>query len=89
MIVHANNITQTDDRQSACELFRSWSYDSNQNRSTAGLQSFDTGPFILSLKKITKKIHTKDHAATIFIPFMTDGNKRVYKINLQLKVKMG
>ena len=29
VIIHKNNITQTDDRQFACELFRSCSYDPN------------------------------------------------------------
>ena len=39
-----------------CELLRSCSYDPNQNRSTTGFQTFDTDPFILSLKRSTKKI---------------------------------
>ena len=53
MIIHKNNITQTDDHKSACELFRSCSYDPNQKRSTTG---FDKGPFVLSLKGTNKAI---------------------------------
>ena len=56
VIVHKNNITQTDDHESACELFRSYSYDLKQNWSTAGLQTFDIGPFTHSHKRTTKKI---------------------------------
>ena len=37
-------------------------------------------------KPLKKFASTKDHIATIFNPFMTGGNKRVYKTNLQLKV---
>ena len=48
LIVHKYNITQTDDHQSAC--------DQNQYRSTTGFQTFDTVPFILSLKRTTKKV---------------------------------
>ena len=80
MTVYKNNITQTDDHQSTCELVRSYSYDPEQNRSTAGFQTFDTRPFILSLKRTTKKNpqSTKDHIAKIFNPFMLGGNKRAY-----------
>ena len=55
VIVHKNNITQTDDHESACELFLSYSYDLKLNWSTTGLQTFDIGPFIHSLKRTTKK----------------------------------
>ena len=56
-IFYKNNITQTDDHQSACELIRSYSYDPKQNRSTTGFQTFDTGLFIHSLKTgLSKKI---------------------------------
>ena len=53
VILHKNNITQTDDNQSACELFRSCLCNSNQKICTAG---FDKSPFILSLKRTTKTI---------------------------------
>ena len=46
-IVHKNNITKTDDRQSACKLFRIYWYDPKQNKSTTGFQTFDTCPFVL------------------------------------------
>ena len=46
-----NSIRQTDNPQSVCELFRSYSYDPKQNRGTAEFQTFDIGPHILSLKK--------------------------------------
>ena len=36
VIAHKYNITETDDYQSACELFQSCFYDQNQNRSTTG-----------------------------------------------------
>ena len=66
MIVHKNDITQMDDHQSLCELFQTCSYDPNQNRSTTGFQSLDTGLLILSLKTTTKKtlscrVVTKGH----------------------------
>ena len=32
------------------------SYDPNQDRSTTAFQTFDTGPFTLSLKRTTKKL---------------------------------
>ena len=73
MNVHKSNIALTDDHQSAYGLFSSYSYDPKQNRSTAGFQTFDTGPFILSLKRTTKA-----HIAKIFNPFMLGGNKRAY-----------
>ena len=80
VIVHINNITQTENHQSACELFRSYSYDPNQKRSSTGFKSVDTALFILSLKITIKKNprSTKLHIATIFNRFMTGGNKRVY-----------
>ena len=56
MIVHKNKVTQTDDQQFPRELFRSCLYDPNQKRNTAGSQTFDTGPFLLSLQRATKKI---------------------------------
>ena len=56
VIVHKNNVTQTDDHQSECEFFWSCSYDPNQNKRTIGFQLFDTGLFIISLKTSTKKI---------------------------------
>ena len=66
MIVHKNSITQIDNHQSLCELFRTCSYDPNQHRGETGLQSFDTGLLILSLKTTTKKtlscwVVTKGH----------------------------
>ena len=67
VIIHENNITQTDDHQSACELFRSCSYDPNQKRSTTG---FDKGP--------NNPQSTKNHIVAIFNPFMPGSNKRAY-----------
>ena len=52
-IILKNNITQTDHHN---ELFQSCSYDRNQNRNTIGFQTFDTGPFLLSLQETNKKI---------------------------------
>ena len=48
-----------------------------KKRSTTG---FDTGVFILSIKRNTKKNtqSTKNHIATIFNPFMQGGNKVAY-----------
>ena len=57
VIIHKNNITQTHDHRSVYELFRSYSYDPKQNRSTAQFQTFDTASFILSLERTSKKIH--------------------------------
>ena len=54
MNVHKNNITLTDDDQFPCELFRTCSYDPNQNRNTTGFQTFDTGPFLLSIQRTIK-----------------------------------
>ena len=53
--MHKNNATQTDDHQFPCDLFQIYSYGAKHNRSTAGFQTFDTGPFILSIKRTTKK----------------------------------
>ena len=79
VIVHKDNVTQTDDHQFPCELFQIYSYGPKQNRSTAGFQTFDTGPFILSLKRTTKKsASTKDHVAKIFNLFVPDCTKRAY-----------
>ena len=72
---------QTDSHQFPCELFRNCLYDPNQNRSTAGFQTFDTGPFLLSLQRTIKKIHRAlkiNHIAIIFDPFMLDVNKKPY-----------
>ena len=55
VIVHKNNITQTEDHQSACELIQSCLYDPNQNRSSTGFQTLDKVLFILSLKRTIKK----------------------------------
>ena len=57
MIVHKDNITQTDDHQFPYELFRSYSYDPYQNRSTLGFRTFDAGSFLLPLKKTITKFH--------------------------------
>ena len=54
-MVHKNNSTQTDYQQFPCELFRSCFYDPNQKRNTTGFQTFDTGPFLHSLGRTTKK----------------------------------
>ena len=56
VIVQKNNNSQTDDHQSGCELFWNYSYDPNQERSTTGFQTFDTGTFVLSLMRTNKKI---------------------------------
>ena len=56
MIVHKNSVTQTDDQQLPRELFRSCLHDPNQKRNTTGFQTFDTGPFLLSVQRATKKI---------------------------------
>ena len=79
MVVHWNNITQTDDHHSTCELFWS-SYDPNQNRSKTVFQTFDIGLFILSFKRTTKRNpqSTKDDIATILNPFMPGDNKKAY-----------
>ena len=53
--MHKNNATQTDDHQFPCDLFQIYSYGAKHNRSTAGFQTFDTGPFILSIKRTIKK----------------------------------
>ena len=85
--VHKNNITQTDNCQFTCEIFRSCLYDLNQSRSTAGFQTFDTGPFLLLLQKTIKKIHK---ALKIFDPLLPGVNKRAYihkqtcSLNLQV-----
>ena len=55
MILHKNNITETDDYQFRCEIFWSCSFDANQDRSTTGFQTFDTGQFLLSLQRTIKK----------------------------------
>ena len=57
VIVYKNNITQTEDHQSACEVFQRCSYDPNQYRSSTGCQTFDTDPSILSLKRTIKNPH--------------------------------
>ena len=51
-----------------------------KKRSTTGFQTIGKGPFILSLKRTTKKNpqSTKNHIATIFNPFMPGDNKRAY-----------
>ena len=85
--VHKSNITQTDNYQFTCEIFRSCLYDLNQSRSTAGFQTFDTGPFLLLLQKTIKKIHK---ALKIFDPLLPGVNKRAYihkqtcSLNLQV-----
>ena len=53
VIIHKNNITQTDDHQSTCDLFDSACMIQTKKRSTTG---FEKGPFILSLKRTTKTI---------------------------------
>ena len=60
---------QTDNRQSTCELFRSCLYDPIQNKSTTGFQTFDTGSFILSLKRTTKNI--RKTLKIILLQFLT------------------
>ena len=45
-----------DYHQYVYELFRSCSYDPNQNKSSTGFQTFDTGPFIFSFKITSKKL---------------------------------
>ena len=44
------------DQQFPCELFRNCLHDANQKRNTTGFQTFDKGPFLLSLDRATKKI---------------------------------
>ena len=81
MIVHKNDIMQTDNHQFPCELFRNCLYDSNQNKSTTGFQTFDTEPFLLSLQRTIKKIHKAlkiNHIAITFDPFMPGVNKKTY-----------
>ena len=53
VIIHKNNITQTDDHQSTCELFDSARMIQTKKKSPT---RFDKGPFILSLKRTTKTI---------------------------------
>ena len=53
VFIHKNNITQTDDHQSTCELFDFARMIQTKKRSPTG---FDKGPFILSLKRTTKTI---------------------------------
>ena len=48
-----------------------------ENRSTTGFQTFDKGPFILSLKRTIEK----KFIATIFNPLMPGGNKIPYTLN--------
>ena len=56
MIVHKNNVPQTDDQQFLRELFQNCFHDSNQKRNTTGSQTFDAGSLLLSLQSVTKKI---------------------------------
>ena len=56
VIIYKNNITQNDDHQFPCELFRSNLYNPNHNRSTTGFQTFDTSPFLLLIQRTIKKI---------------------------------
>ena len=52
VMIHKNNIPQTDDHQSTCELFGSACMIQTKKNTTG----FDKGPFILSLKKTTRTI---------------------------------
>ena len=56
MIVHKNNVPQTDDQQFLRELFQNCLHNSNQKRNTTGSQTFDAGSLLLSLQSATKKI---------------------------------
>ena len=47
---------QTDDHQLLCELFQTCLYEPDKSRSTTGFQTFDAGPFLLSLQRTIKKI---------------------------------
>ena len=59
VIVHKKD----DNQQFPRELFRSCLHDANQKRNTTGFQTFDKGPFLLSLHRATKKNlqSAKDH----------------------------
>ena len=80
LIVRKKSITKTDDYRSACELFRSCSYDPNQIMSATRFQTFDTGPLILSPKRTIKKTHKALKITSLqFLTLFTPGvNKRAY-----------
>ena len=79
-MVHKKYTTQTEDHQSACvcELFRSCLYDPNQDGSTTRFQTLDTGLFILSLKRTTKKIHKTILLLLFSNPFMPGDIMKTY-----------
>ena len=91
VIIHKNNITQTDNHQSTCELFWSCSDDPNQNEAARMIQTkigaqqdfkhlIQVCLYFHSREPLKKLQSCKDHIATIFNPFMPRGNKKAYTL---------